>query len=150
MRRSSTKAQPDPVFFTDRDLGRVLPAQLTAGGMRVEAYHQHFELDNVADGDWLRYVGARGWIALSHNKAIRYERDELDDLMEAQVKAFFIIGKGPHAAFASAFLRAHRKMIRMARKHPEPFVAKVYQERDDVELWVTYSQWLQDRRLSRR
>ena len=113
--------------------------------MRIEAYHQHFALDNVPDGEWLRFVGAKGWIALSHNKRIRYERDELDDLMNAGVKAFFMIGKGPHAAFAASFLRNRHKMIRMIRKQPEPFVAKVYQERNDVELWVTYRQWLEER-----
>jgi len=124
-------------------------AQLSAGGMRIEAYHQHFALDNVPDGEWLSFVGSKGWIALSHNKRIRYERDELDDLMTAGVKAFFIVGKGPHPAFASAFLRNLHKMKRLLRKCSEPFVAKVYQGRDDVELWVTYSQWLESRKAGR-
>ena len=118
--------------------------------MRVEAYHQHFALDNVPDGEWLKFVGGKGWIALSHNKRIRYERDELDDLMTAGVKAFFMIGKGPHPAFGSAFLRSFRKMVKMVQKHPEPFIAKVYQERDDVELWLTHGQWLESRGTRRR
>jgi len=146
MRRSSTKPQPELVFFTDRDLGRSVPALLEAGGMRVEAYHQHFVPDNVPDGEWLKFIGARGWIALSHNKRIRYERDELDDLMGAGVKAFFIIGKGPHRSYAEAFLRNRRRIERMIDKNAEPFIAKVYQERDDVELWVTFRQWLDDRK----
>ena len=114
--------------------------------MRIEAYHEHFELDNVPDADWLTFVGKQGWIALSHNKRIRYERDELDDLMAANVKAFFVIGKGPHSAFALAILRNRKRMVRMIRKNPGPFVAKVYQERDDVELWITREQWLEGRR----
>ena len=149
MRRSSTKEQPEPVFFTDRDLGPTVAALLRAGGLTVEAYHQHFDLDNVPDGEWLKLVGSKGWIALSHNKRIRYERDELEDLMNAGVKAFFVIGKGPHPAFADAFLRNVHRIKRMIRKVSEPFVAKVYQERDDVEIWVTYQQWMEGRRMGR-
>lgn len=150
MRRSSTKEPPEPVFFTDRDLGPTVAAMLRAGGMRIEAYHEHFALDNVPDTEWLRFIGSRGWIALSHNKRIRYERDELDELMSAGVKAFFVVGKGPHPAFAAAFLENLPKMVRMVRKHSTPFVAKVYQGRSDIELWVTYSQWLEGRRSSAR
>jgi hypothetical protein len=117
--------------------------------MRVEAYHEHFALDNVADGEWLKFVGMNGWVALSHNKKIRYEKDELDDLMGASVKAFFIIGKGPHTVYADAVLRNLRKIIGMIQRYPEPFVARVYQEQNDVKLWVTYEEWLRGRRLGR-
>jgi hypothetical protein len=149
MRRSSTKEQPEPVFFTDRDLGPTVAALLKAGGWTVEAYHQHFALDNVPDGEWLKFIGSKGWIALSHNKRIRYERGELEDLMTAGIKAFFVIGKGPHPALAAALLRNAHKIKRLIRKVSEPFVAKVYQERDDVEIWITYQQWMEGRRIGR-
>jgi len=145
MKRSSTSGPPEPVFFTDRDLGPSVATALTKGGLKVEAYHEHFVLDNVPDGEWLRLVGTNGWIALSHNKRIRYERDELDDLMSYRVKAFFIIGKGPHPAFAAAVLRNLRKVLRLIHENEDPFVARIYQERDEVNLWVTYEQWKQGR-----
>src|SRR5262245_3418765 len=133
-RRSSTSEQPpDLTFFTDRDLGRSVPAALEAQGLRVAPYHSHFALDNVSDREWLRYVGARGWIALSHNKYIRYERDELDELMSCGVKAFFIIGKGPHSAYADAILRNINGIYRCIRDQAEPFVAKVFQSREEVQ-----------------
>ena len=144
-KRSSTSEPPEPVFFTDRDLGPSVAAALREGGLKVEAYHEHFVLDDVPDGEWLRLVGANGWIALSHNKRIRYERDELDDLMSYRVKAFFIIGKGPHPAFAAAVLRSFRKVLRLIEKNEEPFIARIYQERDEVNLWVTHEQWKQGR-----
>lgn len=115
----------------------------------MEAYHEHFALDNVPDGEWLRFVGARGWVALSHNKRIRYEPDELDDLMASGVKAFFIIGKGPHPAFAAAILGSIERIKRLILQQPEPFIAKVYQGQHDVALWVTYRQWLKARRHPR-
>ncbi len=117
--------------------------------MRVEAYVDHFERDNVSDNTWLELVGRNGWIALTHNKRIRYERDELDDLMRFRVKAFFIIGKGPHPAFAAAILKNIHRIKRMIRKNPDPFIAKVYQEQGGVEMWVTYQQWMEGRRSGR-
>jgi hypothetical protein len=109
----------------------------------------HFALDNVPDGEWLQFVGERGWIALSHNKNIRYERDELDDLMTHGVKAFFLIGKGPHAAFATAVVHNIQKIKRMIYKYDEPFAAKIYQDRKAVELWITYRQWYEGRKRGR-
>ena len=105
-------------------------------------------MDNVPDREWLRYIGARGWIALSHNKYIRYERYELDELMTQGVKAFFIIGKGPHSSYTGAILRNLDGIYQCVRETPEPFVAKVYQNREEVSLWVTYTQWLKERTVS--
>lgn len=102
----------------------------------------------MPDREWLRYIGSKGWIALSHNKYIRYERDELDELMNSGVKAFFIIGKGPHPAFAGAILKNLDEVYRLIRENPAPFVAKIYQSRDEVELWVTHAQWMEGRRIS--
>jgi hypothetical protein len=149
MRRSSTSGQPEPVFFTDRDLGPSVATALREGGLQIEAYHEHFKLDNVPDGEWLRFVGQKEWIALTHNKRIRYDRDELEDLMTHGVKAFFIIGKGPHPAFASAVLRNIFRIKRLIHKHPEPFVARIYQDRSEVDVWVTYRQWMEGRRIGR-
>jgi hypothetical protein len=150
MKRSSTSEQPEPVFFVDRDLGPTVAAVLRAGGLRIEAYHEHFAAAETPDVEWLRLVGQRGWVALTHNKRIRYERDELDELMTSHVKAFFIIGKGPHPALARAVLRNAGRIRRLIRRHAEPFVAKVYQEREEVEVWITYDQWRKDRRSRRR
>jgi hypothetical protein len=137
MRRSSTNEPPEPVFFTDRDLGPSVADALRQGGLRVEPYHEHFALDDVPDQEWLRMVGERGWIALTHNKKIRWERDELDVLMRCGVRAFFIIGKGPHPELARAVLDA---------KHRGPFAARIYQQGGTVDMWVTHQQWMEGRR----
>lgn len=141
MRRSSTKEPPEPVFFTDRDLGPTVAEELSRGGLRVEPYSKHFTLDNVPDVEWLRFVGDRGWIALTHNKRIRWEPDELDALMEAQVRAFFLIGKGPHPELARAVLACQLKIERFLRKHAGPFAARIYQQSREVDLWVTHDEW---------
>jgi hypothetical protein len=149
MRRSSTSGQPEPIFFTDRDLGHSVPAALKTGGLRIEPYAKHFASDHVPDGEWLRFVGEQGWVALTHNRKIRWERDQLNDLMTNGVRAFFIIGKGPHAAFAAAVLRNIHKVKNLLLKQPGPFAARIYHERNDVNLWVTRDQWLEGRRIGR-
>ena len=126
-----------------------MPAALKVGGLRIEPYAKHFKSDHVADGEWLRYVGERGWIALTHNKKIRWEQDQLSDLMTNGVRAFFIIGKGPHSAFAAAVLRNIRKVKSLLLQQPGPFAARIYQERNDVSLWVTRDQWAEGRRIGR-
>jgi hypothetical protein len=95
-------------------------------------------------------MAPRGWIALTHNKRIRWERDELDDLMRYGVKAFFIIGKGPHPEYAPAVLRNLHKIRRLIRRHSEPFIARIYQERNEVELWLSFRQWTEGRKMGRR
>jgi hypothetical protein len=59
----------------------------------------------------------------------------------------FLIGKGPHSAFAATLLKMHLKMVRFIGRHRDPFIAKVYQDQSHLEMWVTYNQWLEDRRL---
>ncbi len=150
MKRSSTSGQPEPVFFTDRDLGPSVARELTAGGLAIETYAHHFALDNVPDVEWLRYVGEKGWIALTHNKRIRWEPDELDALMEAGVRAFFIIGKGPHPEFARSVLATYPKIRRLIDSQKQPFAARIYQRSREVDLWVTYAQWRKARRAFSR
>jgi hypothetical protein len=65
------------------------------------------------------------------------------------VRAFFIIGKGPHAALAAAVLRNISKVTRLIRDQPAPFAARIYQERNDVNLWLTHRQWIERRRVGR-
>lgn len=150
MRRSSTSGPPESiVFFTDRDLGPSVAAALAAGGLLVEPFHRHFPPD-ASDQEWLRLVGERGWIALTHNKRIRYEADELDELMSCGVRAFFIIGKGPHPELARAILDGSGRIFKLLRKQRGPFVARVYQHDSRVEIWVTYEEWERGRSHSSR
>ncbi|MGH8490793.1 MAG: hypothetical protein ACREXS_18510 [Gammaproteobacteria bacterium] len=64
------------VFFTDRDLGTRFPEILASAGLKVERHRDHFPHD-CADEDWLRIIGRRGWVAVSHDRRIRYKPNEL-------------------------------------------------------------------------
>jgi hypothetical protein len=69
--------------------------------------------------------------------------------MEHGVRAFFIIGKGPHPAMAAAVLRNIKGVKNLIREQPTPFAARIYQERNEVNLWVTHRQWTEGRRIGR-
>jgi len=65
------------VYFTDRDLGKRFGEILRSGGLSVERRADHFAPD-TPDEVWLAEIGKRGWIALTHDRRIRYKPTERD------------------------------------------------------------------------
>jgi hypothetical protein len=63
------------VYFTDRDLGKRFPEILRAGGLDVR---RHVDLFPPACPDevWLEDVGRRQWVAVTHDRRIRYKPNE--------------------------------------------------------------------------
>ena len=86
------------VFFTDRDLGLQFPAILTAGGLTVERHADHFAPD-CPDSDWLAAVSAKGWVALTHDKRIRYKPNELAAVVDHKVALLVVVGEDRLAVF---------------------------------------------------
>ena len=145
-RRSSTSGPPEPVFFTDRDLGRTVAAILRTSGLRVEPYHDHFRSPTTSDVEWLTYVGERGWVAVTHDQRIQQDPQELEALMLAGTKTVLIVGTAPHPALASAFLKGIRKIKRFIAEHSDPFIIRVYQATGEVRMSLTYEEWLHRQR----
>jgi len=152
-RRSGTPEPPEePTFFTDRDLGKLIPESLRAAGLSVQAYHEHFTSPTTPDPVWIRFVGERGWIAITHDRTIRYTPEAVDALMEAGTKTFVLIGKHAHAKLAQAFVEALPQIRRLITRHDEAFIAKVYTVNPDTskakptaKVTYTRSEW-QERR----
>lgn len=144
------KQPPEPVFFTDRDLGRKIPDAVEAAGFKVERHDEHFG-PLTPDTTWLREVGVRGWIALSHNKEIRYNTDERDMVMRAGVGLFFLIGHTTHDELALNLVQSLPKVIRFLETHRRPFIARIYRpspvkdvykgKAGRVEMWLTEEEW---------
>ena len=63
------------VYFTDRDLGRQFPAVLREAGIAVLEHGDHFE-PAVSDEEWLTAVAKHRWIAVTHDRRIRYKPNE--------------------------------------------------------------------------
>jgi hypothetical protein len=113
------------VFFTDRDLGKQFGTILTSAGLTVERHADHFAHD-APDEVWLREVGRRGWIALTHDSRIRYKTTERDAVIEHGVALLVVVGKIPFAELAKAFLATMPRIEHFLASNKPPFIAKVY------------------------
>ena len=133
------------VYFTDRDLGKRFGEILKAAGLTVERHADHFA-DDAADEVWLAEVGKRGWIALTHDRRIRYKPNERDAVMRHGVALLVIVGNAPFAELAHAFVATIPRVEQFLAGHKPPFIAKVYRPSLDkaapsrvepgrIELW---------------
>jgi hypothetical protein len=135
----------DRIYFTDRDLGKRFGEILKSGGLTIERHADHFAHD-TPDELWLAEIGKRGWIALTHDRRIRYKPNERDAVMLHGVALLVIVGNAPFAELAHAFVATIPRIERFLETHQAPFIAKVYRplsvnSRPDhtvtgrIELW---------------
>lgn len=112
-------------FFVDECLGRQTAATLRAAGMTIEAWHAHFA-PGTEDVEWLPVAGARGWVVLTKDKAIRRKPWEMDKVIAAGVRLFTLPnGNMSGDEMAQTFLANRLKMGRVLHKNRGPFVAVV-------------------------
>ncbi|MEZ4396645.1 MAG: hypothetical protein R3C71_07030 [Candidatus Krumholzibacteriia bacterium] len=118
-----------PEFFTDRDLGKALPASLQAGGWVVHPYHEVFEREDVPDAEWLAVCGREGWIALSHDKTISFARRSpaaLDAILASRTALIILRGHRTTRDMADSLLASRRVIEDFANRHDAPYIAKYY------------------------
>jgi hypothetical protein len=132
-------------YFTDRDLGKQFAEILRSDGLTVERHADHFAPDTT-DEVWLEFVGRRGWVALTHDRRIRYKPNERDAVLRHGVALLVVVGAAPFADLARAFVATRPRIERFLEQNTPPFIAKVYRpspadtRRTDpasgrVELW---------------
>jgi PIN like domain len=151
-RRSATKpsrSQPEPTFFTDRDLGKLVPRLLRESGLLVERYSDHFQESNVTDQEWLAFAAQRGWVALSHDKNIRRDPVAVDTIMTEGGRLFIIRGVLTGAEKAEIVLDALGSVRRLIGEHQdEAFigvirraVVKAGMVHPEAKIVLTARQW---------
>lgn len=113
------------VFFTDRDLGTRFPEILVAAGLEVRRHRDYFAHD-CPDEVWLKAVGKNGWIALSHDRHIRYKPNELAAVTQHNVRLLVVIGKAPFPELARHFVATCPRIDAFVAGHAAPWIAKVY------------------------
>jgi len=113
------------VFFTDRDLGTRFPEILAAAGLLVQRHRDNFPQD-CADEEWLRAVGEKGWVAITHDSRIRYKPNELAAVIRHHVSLLVVIGKAPFPVLANNFVATAPKIAEALMQHAPPMIAKVY------------------------
>lgn len=133
-RRRTSKKQsaanfkwPDElVLFLDECLGAHTVADaLRAAGARVEVHVDHFR-EGTEDTEWLTALGARGWVVLTKDRAMRRRAAELEALRAAGLRVFALTAahlSGP--ATAEAFVRALRRIAGLCQARRPPFIAAV-------------------------
>jgi hypothetical protein len=133
------------VFFTDRDLGLQFPAILRDAGLQVERHADYFAPDS-ADETWLSHTSSRGWVAITHDKRIRYKANELAAVVRHRVSLLVVVGNAPYAELARSFVAMVPGILRFIAEHRPPYIAKVHRPspaelarnanaRGRVELW---------------
>jgi len=141
-----------PVFFTDRDLGKLIPELLRKAGINVEKHSDHFRHD-ARDEEWLTEAGRRNWFCLTHNWRIRYKPNEKDAVMRAGVGLFILAGSATHQELANNLVNTFHNIERFIENHNRPFIAKIYRPSKKlrslsgnrpghVELWLSYEEWV--------
>lgn len=123
------------VFFTDRDLGLQFPTILRESGLRVERHADHFAPD-CPDAEWLREVARRGWIALTHDRRIRYKPNELAAIVRHRASLLVIIGDAPYATLARAFVSTSDRVFEFVAAHQPPVIGKVYRPSPAILLRI--------------
>lgn len=113
------------VFFTDRDLGSQFPAILDASGLNVERHRDHFS-PACSDEEWLAAIGERGWIAVTHDRRIRYKPNELAAIVRHRVALLVVIGKAPFPLLAQNFIATAPKIVDFLGRYEPPLIAKLY------------------------
>lgn len=144
-RRSATSSPPpEPVFFSDENLGRVkFPQPLRDAGVKLEIHLDHFA-QGAPDEEWLPVVGRRGWVLLTLDSRLRYNRLQQRAMMENSVAAFVLVGGDTHEEKAAVFLEALARIRSFLARNPPPFIAKVYRG-GRVEIWLSKADWLERR-----
>ena len=122
-------------FFIDRCLGskRIVTA-LKSSGIAVEIHDDHFAKD-AQDVDWLPEVGKQGWVVLTKDAKISKNHLERMAVTNAGISMFTLASQNLSGKeMADIFLKSVSKMQEFVRKHPAPFIAKVYRD-GRVEMW---------------
>lgn len=128
--------QPQSVtFFIDRCLGsRCIVETLLAAGISIEIHDEHFD-KGAQDVEWLPEVGKRGWVVLTKDANIGKHTLERIAVARAQIKMFVLASQSLSGEeMAAIFLKAIVPMQEFVRKHPAPFIAKIYRDAR-ISMW---------------
>lgn len=113
-------------FFIDRALGKhTVSSALRQAGARIELHDEHFAPE-AKDEDWLLEVGRRGWAVLTKDKRFHNRVLELTAIARSRSRVFKLTTGGLQGPeMAAIFVRALKKMQRIAISNPSPFIAIV-------------------------
>ena len=105
-----------------------MASPLRSLGLQVEIHDDHFSPD-APDSTWLKSVGQRGWLVLTKDKRIQHRLIEQAAVAAASVRLFALSGGNLTGdEMGAVFVKAHRRIIRVAQANRAPFIARVYKD----------------------
>jgi hypothetical protein len=109
------------MLFIDRDAGsHVLHATLAAAQMPFQVFRDHFAPD-TPDTTWLPAVGAKGWVVITRDQAIRRRPNELAAAQAAGLHLFALTSGNLSAADTAALVvAAWPRICKAVRSGPGP------------------------------
>jgi hypothetical protein len=120
---------PDPVIFTDRDLGAgYLPTELRAAGLRIVTHDEHFaKRQDVLDPEVIAEVAKQGWILLTGDSDM--PRRWSQEIREARLGMFCQTNnhQGPRL-WVPRILSVRPSMFRAIKNWERPFVGFITAE----------------------
>lgn len=129
-KRSGSKSQDrplEPVFFIDRCLGRhALVDELKR--LRIEikcVMHDDVFPQNTLDPEWMPQVAENGYVVLTRDKRIGWNRLELEVVARTGLCVFAVKCQKKTAGIAQMLSKALPKIGRYLAKKPAPFIAKI-------------------------
>ena len=129
----------DLICFIDENLGpAVFPGALRSAGIAVEILADHFDL-GARDIDWIPPASGMGWLIITHDRDIRYNRQERDAVMRNGGRVIIIRASGTRAEMAQTFLDLREQIIDFLGQNPAPFIARLH--RDRIEMWLSRDDW---------
>jgi hypothetical protein len=125
---SGTKAESlleASTFFVDECLGKGVGIALREAGLLVQLHKDHFK-EGTPDEIWIPEVGARGWVVLTKDKAIRRNSAERRAVIVARARILTLPrGSYTGAEMAEIILSNRPKIGRFLKNHPPPFIARI-------------------------
>jgi hypothetical protein len=80
----------------------------------------------MPDEEWLEVVGRRGWVALTHDTRIRYKPNQLEKVIQHNVRLLVLVGKATFPDLARSFVATYSRIDAFLQRNPAPLIAKVY------------------------
>jgi hypothetical protein len=147
-RSSITSERPDSTFFTDRDSDGDFYRTLLQAGIPVERHNDHLGSHGlVSDAEWISFCAQRGWVGVTHDQRLRYNRLAVDAVMRGGARLIVTIAKNAtHKERGLNFIASMDLIERFLEEHQEPFIAKLYLRREGLKPWLLYSDWLRNKR----
>jgi PIN like domain len=124
-------------FFIDRSLGKSIAHGLRRVGLTVHTMASVYgerRAQRLADEVWLRDVGARGWVVLTKDDAIRRRPAERDALIDAGVRVFCLTTAQLRGEEQVERFAENRNRILARAREPGPYIYGVYSGRI-ARLW---------------